>query len=366
MNIPTFPIHVFVFPSANKNNRYIDLFKQSILDANREALIHECKNDDIGNMFSILKSYDWKRSKNIIHIHWPTILYGSKYVLKSLYLLKRNFILLFVLKHFYKVKIVWTVHNLHAHDYPHPWIDRLGSFIVKHFADAVVCQQKSTCGRLSVDAHSKQKVVYIPHGNFIDAYGEYVERDRTLRTSLGFSEDDLVLLSFGAIAPYKENKKIIEIFKKACAAHRTGDRNLKLLIVGKGSPAHVAKLTACAQGDANIVIRNSFIPTLDVSKYLSIADYSVFYYDDSEMTSGGMILSLSYGLPVITRDIPAAESVTDVTGVVFKTNEELLSIFVGLQENGSRAYDRRAIIDSVASIGWDRVGSDLIALYVAL
>jgi len=301
-------IHLLFIPQSNKNNKYIEL------------LLHNLPFD----------SKFVRGDINIIHIHWPTALYGSKYALKSIYLIIKNLFVYAYLKLKYDVKIVWTLHNNFAHDYPHPWIDRLGMKILKKLTDKVITQQKCTKGD-----------VYIPHVNYIDAYGPKIPRDQELRKSLGVKDGEILLLSLGAQAPYKMNEKIIEAVLKT--------KNIKLLIIGKGKTNNVE--------NERIIIKNQFVDDVDIPRYLSIADFSIFYYDASEMTSGGMILSLSYGLPVITRNIAAAEIITRENGLVYRSFDELVSI---LQTLKSDFYDT---IKSVQEQSPAAITKALISLY---
>lgn len=301
-------IHLLFIPQSNKNNKYIELLLNNL------PFDSKFVRGDI----------------NIIHIHWSTALYGSKYALKSIYLIIKSLFIYVYLKLKYNVKIVWTLHNNFAHDYPHPWIDAIGRKLLRRFADKIIVQQKITKGD-----------VYIPHVNYIDAYGPKIPRDQELRRSLGVKDGEILLLSLGAQAPYKMNEKIIEAVLKT--------KNIKLLIIGKGKTDYVE--------NEKIIVKNEYVKDTDIPRYLSIADYSVFYYDASEMTSGGMILSLSYGLPVITRNIAAAEIITSENGLVYRSFDELVSI---LQTLNLGFYDT---IKSVQDQSPAAITKALISLY---
>lgn len=301
-------IHLLFIPQSNKNNKYIELLLNNL------PFDSKFVRGDI----------------NIIHIHWSTALYGSKYALKSIYLIIKSLFIYVYLKLKYNVKIVWTLHNNFAHDYPHPWIDAIGRKLLRRFADKIIVQQKITKGD-----------VYIPHVNYIDAYGPKIPRDQELRRSLGVKDGEILLLSLGAQAPYKMNEKIIEAVLKT--------KNIKLLIIGKGKTDYVE--------NEKIIVKNEYVKDADIPRYLSIADYSVFYYDASEMTSGGMILSLSYGLPVITRNIAAAEIITSENGLVYRSFDELVSILQTLKPD---FYDT---IKSVQDQSPAAITKALISLY---
>ena len=78
-----------------------------------------------------------------------------------------------------------------------------------------------------------------------------------------------------------------------------------------------------------------------------------------------MILSLSYGLPVITRDIAASEIVVPgKSGFVFQNDEELRSILDGLAARHSG--EREDIISTVTPYDWKKVAQMYVALYTEL
>lgn len=306
-------IHLLFIPQSNKNNKYIELLLKNLsYDSNFVS-------GDI----------------NIVHVHWSTTLYGSKYAIKSMYLMKKNFLIYLYLKLRYNIKVVWTIHNNFAHDYPHPWIDRLGRWLLGKIADIKIVQQRSSL---------RFGDVFIPHVNYINAYGPKVARNFELRRSLGVNDGELLLISLGVQAPYKMNEKIVDAVLKA--------KNCKLLIIGKGQTKR--------ESSERIIIKNQFVEDADIPQYLSIADYSIFYYDASELTSGGMILSLSYGVPVITRNIPAAEIITSRNGVVYESFDELVSVLSTLKAG---FYDT---IESVKAHSPEYISNELKKVYESL
>lgn len=354
-------MNIFVLPSSNKNNAYINLFVDS-LKVQGGVRVIGLKNDDPFYIFSYWRKGELAGTQNILHVHWPTVLYGSRFVARSLFRIAKNALLLAILKTFLNVKIVWTLHNFHAHDYPHRWIDVLGQKMIRSFADLIIVQQKKTLADYK-KKYPKKNTQFIPHANYIDVYGPLLNRDNNLRTSLGFSDQDIVLISLGVIAPYKVNEKIIDAIKNA------GAPNVKLLICGKGKEEYLNQLEKYAGKHPSVVIKSGFIADTDISKYLSIADYSVFYYDDSEMTSGGVILSLSYGIPAIVRNIPAAEIISAQNGHIFADENALSAIIKSISELPAQRPSpegQRAIIETVRQDSWVSGANTLLRLYKAL
>jgi glycosyltransferase involved in cell wall biosynthesis len=177
--------------------------------------------------------------------------------------------------------------------------------------------------------------------------------------NLGFEKNDIVLISLGAIKRYKLNEKIIKSVIKA----RKINSKIKLIVIGKGEDDYVDSLRDMVQGDNGVMVVNSFVKNEDIPKYLSMADYSVFYYDQSEMTSGGIILSLSYGVPVISRNIPGAEMVTKKSGYIFSNDTQLVDVISNLEPLGQFGGSKNDIIGTVRDNNWDRTSARLLEIY---
>jgi len=353
------PIHLFVYPSKNKNNKYIELLVSSLRGARENVVIFSFLRD---SLFEVLRHAVFNKSKdslNIIHLNWSTVLYGSRFVLRSFFLLSINTTLLLILRYAYGFKIIWTVHNCFAHDYPHPRIDQLGRFVVRSLSHCIIVHEEKTRDEF-LQKYPRKNIQHVPHGNYVDAYGARQERDINLKKSLGFTEADVLLISLGAIAPYKMNEKIIDAIFQIVP-----DRpEIKLLIVGKGNPGYVNTLVSLVSGRPEVVIINQFVLDKEIPKFLSVADYSIFYYDKSEMTSGGMVLSLSYGVPVIIRNIPAAEVITDQNGIVFDDMQALVNTLRSLPGHGG--FTPHDIIQSTRADSWSESAKRLISIYESI
>ena len=354
-------MNIFILPSNNKNNAYIDLLIKSLEEKGLKDLkIFRTKKDTVLEVFNQIVFCKIKSDRNIINIQWSTIIYGSKYLLKSLFTLCFNIILICILKWFFRTKIVWTVHNNFAHDYKHKRLDLFGMRVLIHLSDVIIVQQKSTLVKFK-NKYSNKNILYLPHPNYIDVYGSVRDRDFDLRRSSGFEDSDIVLLSLGAIKKYKKNEEII----KAVSFNRVKFPELKLLIIGKGDKDYIDSLNSLANNDSGIIVKNHFVPDLEIPRYISIADCSIFYYDESEMTSGGIILSLSYGVPVISRNIAGAEMIDQNSGFIFKDSNELIDILSNLKSK-IKNFKSSDIINSIKQDNWNYVSEELIKIYQTL
>jgi hypothetical protein len=125
-----------------------------------------------GAFFTLNRNYNSDIHK-ILHLHWIADLFAIN---------ERNWFLFFFrygismmdllwLKYFRKAHIVWTVHNLYAHDCFHPVADLFARCLLGKLADKVIVH-----GNRAVPLILKQfrvplqKVFVIDHGNFLEDY----------------------------------------------------------------------------------------------------------------------------------------------------------------------------------------------------
>jgi len=309
---------IYSIPNEVRGTEYLNLLYRSIE-----------RSSDAEATF-VLRKFSWKElifkhSKNerrIIHVHWETNIYGSEYALVSIARMLYRFPGLMLAK-LRGARIFWTIHNIRAHDYPHPWIDSLGRSIMWRIADAVHMQQKAYADE-QMKLHAGKKTFYIPHANFVGIFGPVWTGDRDkLRAEFGISHKTIALLSFGSVRPYKELPKLIDAVSEA----RQKGVDVVLIIAGKASEEYLPVIEEKAKDSKGIIAHLRYIPNEDIPKYMAVSDYNALYYAESSLTSASLLLSLSYGVPVIIRDMPAAEIVRDgENGFVFHGHDELVSI----------------------------------------
>jgi glycosyltransferase involved in cell wall biosynthesis len=110
-----------------------------------------------------------------------------------------------------------------------------------------------------------------------------------------------VLLFFGMIKPYKGIEYLIEAMPAVLAARP----DARLVIAGEplmslGSIRHL--ITRLGVEHA-IIWRPAFIPSSDVPRYFAAADLLVAPHVGQVGVSGVIVLSQSWGLPVVTTDV---------------------------------------------------------------
>jgi FkbM family methyltransferase len=338
------PIEVYSPPISEKNKQ-LELWVASLQTYRTELTLRTFSPHNIG---ATLLRHPWKNQRRILCLHWTNSLYVANSSFKAYIRLLSNLIALWILKHAFRFKIIWFVHNAHGHDLTHAFLDELSRRSAANFADAIIAQQQETRAILS-EKYPHKLVRYIGH-NYIDAYGPRINDRQSARKRFGFTPEDIVLISLGQMRPYKRNEELIR------SVRVSGNAHLKLWIVGSAGSAYVEELRQQAADDSRIKIEPRFIPDGDMPAYLAASDYALFCYDDSELTSGVLLLALSYGLPVISNRFPGAEMIVDgVNGFLYSNIAELTARLRSLSHASTTVFDPHVIINSVSGQGWEEV-----------
>jgi len=168
------------------------------------------------------------------------------------------------------------------------------------------------------------KIVTIPHG--VDETINWSDRKKARKT-LGYHENDFVILYFGFLTWYKGVDFLINTFKNI---KKLNGRNIKILIAGGSSftqaeKSHykkfINKVTTLASLNSNIKI-TGFVKEQDMSKMYAASDLVTFPYRTCMSSSGPLSLALSNKKPFIfsknlenllkTNDYKDVSTLTDV------------------------------------------------------
>lgn len=242
---------------------------------------------------------------DILHFNWPNYFYAAPQLKDAV-----DGALLFLrcasLAKDYGYKIVWTVHNVFGHDVEQREVDQLVSVALARMADALIvhCQCARDRIRQFFD-RTGDDIFYAPHGNYIQSYPNTISRAEA-RAALGFGQEEFIYLFFGYVRPYKGVARLVEVFRSL------PNQQARLIIAGHPHPtSYVAELRDRAGDDGRIRLDTRLVPVPDVQVYLNAADVVVLPFD-SILTSGSLILALSFGRPVIA---PAVGAIPELVSV---------------------------------------------------
>jgi beta-1,4-mannosyltransferase len=258
-------------------------------------------------LFSALRSIKNNWKPDFLHIHWqhPFLLANSrvKTILKS-----SSFIGELVILKLFGIKIVWTVHNIVSHEGEFSSLELFFSKILAKLCNKIIVHCQSAKKEvMNIYGARESLIVVMAHGNYIQSYENGIDKEQA-RKQLHYSAEDIIFLYFGLIEPYKGVPELIEAFKKL------NSLQAKLLIAGQPLNNEIAEeIRERCSGNKNIKLVLKFIPDNDIQIYMNAADFIVLPYKDI-LTSGSVILAMSFGKPVIAPAIGCIPDVLDNKG----------------------------------------------------
>lgn len=301
----------------------------------------------------------WRRG-DVLHLHWLEKLHRGRSRSSTLAKTAALLIQLWWLR-MRGVKMVWTLHNLDAHESSWPRLERWAQRWVARRCDRVLAH----CGHAKREFLARcelkpSRVTVVPHGNYIGAYPPGPGR-AAAREMLGLAETAFVVLFLGELRGYKGVEDLIGAF----AAVRGDD--LVLVVAGRPASSEVdQRLVEAASADPRVAYRPGFVADDELVGLLDAADVMCLPFR-RVLTSGSMILAMSHGLPIVTRAAGCLPETGRAPGVFFFGGDTGRSLREALVE----AYERRTILPllgakakaKAARWRWDRIGRRMASLY---
>lgn len=268
-----------------------------------------------------------------------------------------------------KQPVVWTAHNLIAHDADDVDFEKAMIQKLIDITNGIIVMSELSKAQLhetySVSESTVVKV--IPHGHYIDVYENKASRADS-RLYLGLPRDAKVALSLGRIMPYKGLEELI-------VAHgELREPNSFLLIAGScKSLEYVEKLKSLAEkysgAEAKIRVDATFVADNDLQFYFNAADYVALPFRNI-LNSGSLMLAMSYGKCVVAPDIGSIREVVCKSGWIdFQAGTP-----DGLKQGLSRAFSLDDIAQREKKVkdfveekyAWGSIGQSAGDLYRAI
>ena len=211
--------------------------------------------------------------------------------------------------HYFKlcgIKIVWILNNKVPHDDNAKWAKRMMQTLIRSsYKVIILCKDSVSVVRNLVKNEKvwKDKIVYMPHPNYIGAYAS-VSDDVPQK---GASEM-CHLLFFGSIRPYKNVDVLIKAFK------RVKNDKMTLTIAGGCKSATYQKYIEELAADSNITLMLHYIADDEILGLIAQNSLLVFPYDnETTLNSGSIILACSAGKTFIAPNIGTVKDFPDAS-----------------------------------------------------
>lgn len=263
--------------------------------------------------YARLIRYAWVAKPRVLHILWD-----NKFLLFD-----RTVLMLY-----YKMlgkKIALTAMNVNAgtRDANDSMVNRLSLRIQYKLADHIfVHTEKMRCELRQHFGIRREEITVIPMGiNNSVPNTELTPAEAKRRVGIGIGEK--AMLFFGTIRPYKGLEYLVAAFQLIAPQHK----DYRLIIVGDPmkSEKYLQDIQETIRRDPcgeQIIQRIEFVPESETEVYFKAADVSVLPYTHI-FQSGVLVLSYSFGLPVIATDVGsfAEDIVEGQTGFVCRPRD---------------------------------------------
>ncbi len=310
-------LKVLIYPTSE--NPYQHLLNQAIQQVNPEVQMtfltgRKYRHIDTAILLSLpFKLLDFRiKGYKILHLHWPNFKFPFKYrFFKDLSFIYSLFFIYFL--KLLGIRLIWTLHNLT----PHEPLTSNDNFITKQIlnsSEKVIVHSKELVGVMSIDT---KKFVVIPHANYINFYPPGISRQEA-RDFLKLKGDRISFLFLGYVKKYKGIEGLLEAFSQLSR----NNQNVELIIAGNCNDQELIETIKSYKSHLKdqLQYKLSYISDEEIPKYLSACDISVFSFNKIT-TSGSILLSLSYGKPIIFPDIAALNDLPNNIGIRYKHSE---------------------------------------------
>ncbi len=305
--------------------------------------------------------YASARRASTIHFQWFETLVGApsrlKMILKSVIFLAQLKLCRLLGK-----RLVWTVHNAKSHEQQFP---RVEFWIVSRIAanvHSIIVHCETARDELCryLGGADPEKFHVIEHGSYIGIYKDEITREAA-RERIGLEHNDTVILFLGNIRPYKGLDDLITAFREV------RQPGIKLLIAGKPLDDGIqGDIDTRCGNEADIVFLPSFIDDDDLQVYFRASDVVAFPYK-TVLTSGAVILAMSFGKPCIAPDIGCISSAVTRSANYLYSPVGLEGLRAALAKAiddkdklsaaGAENHDRAKLLD------WNRIAAETAQLY---
>lgn len=313
--------------------------------------------------FPLVRSWWRSDSADVLHLHWITPFIGTdRWWIAAL--LGFRLLMEIVVLRMLGCQIIWTIHNLTAHDARNPRVDTAVRMLTGQLSHRLIVHCERARERVdrtySVAGKCPAEIQCIPHGHFKGSYRTDCSQNEA-RAELDVDTDCTLLLYFGTIRPYKNVPRLIDTFRSIDAPAA------RLFIVGTPWTEAIRDdvKSRCAK-DRRIRHRLEFVPEDAVHRYLVACDAVVLPFD-GVLTSGSAILAMSFGRALVVSDRGCpGELIEDGGGITFSPEDAngfksaLKSVIDGEHDLKSMGQRNQ---DVVSSFDWNDIAQRTIEVY---
>ena len=218
-------------------------------------------------------------------------------------------------------KIVYTMHNPLPHNRIFTDIDKIINKEMYILSNHIIVLGPSAKETILKNERINTPITAIKHVSFREFYGKKPNK-QSVKRKIGLPTNSIIFGNIGSIKPYKGLEFIIKSFIKLSESQNY-NKKLHLLIAGYAHDTEYITSLKENYTHKDITIINQDLNNTELIEYISTLDYSIFAFNDI-WASGSVVLSISYGIPVIVPDIGCMADYVkhSKNGYLYKSNDQ--------------------------------------------
>jgi beta-1,4-mannosyltransferase len=351
---PASPLRMAAFPTAEGSQPYLALLHSAVGRHGVEPVAAARLGPSLARSGAA--------RPDVVHLHWVEYLVrsgraGPASAVRAVARAVRLTLGLWALRRS-GTAVVWTVHNLRAHERAYPRLEQAAMRITARLANHIVVHSEHARQQVARTYGHERKLDVVPHGNFVGYYPPPRRSREEVRAALGLSDDTFTFLVFGQVRGYKHIPDTVATFRSLQGS------DVALIVAGSAWDAvERAAVEAAADHDPRVHLRLEFVPDEDVADLHGAADAVVLGYREV-FSSGALLLALSLGLPVVVPHHGSALEVAEPPAVEPFEPGRLVDALEAMR-TGDAARRRAAARAAAEAAGWDAIGRRTVEIYRA-
>lgn len=256
---------------------------------------------------------------DVLHLHWlGPYLKGNSAITRWFYAIK--FLIDIFIVQMSGVNVVWTVHNLIAHDTQYARLERwIRRQLAKNVSQLIVHNHSSKESVMELYLAADNSISVVPIGHYREIYKSPIDA-LAARKILNWPTTGNIYLWQGLLRPYKGVESLLKIWSEhedILAGHT--------LIVAGAAPdqSYGQKIAEMAAPIPGVYTHLEFIEEKRMHLFFSAATVVVLPFKQI-LTSSSLVLAMSYGKPVIAPRLGGIpETLSDANWLLYDANNEL-------------------------------------------
>lgn len=293
------------------------------------------------------------KDADIIHFHWiPFNWYWMQPIMLKLC-------------KFFKLRIVWTVHNVEPHITRYTIEKDVSSYKkMIQCSNGLIFHSKRSQDEFHKTYGACDSIeTIIPHGNFNDfAPKELLEYPKEFkqksRKTLQLPDDKIVLLLFPPNRWTKGIKQFVDIVI-------TLDNTYIGILAGRCKDPKIKTYLAKIKEryPSKFIIHPDYVSKQEMDTYFAAADIFLMPYTKIT-TSGSILTAMAYQLPIITTDLGNLDMLVKnrVNGYLCKTREDIIEKIKGIDKELS-ANMGKISFEIAKTFDWKEIAEKTIDVY---